>query len=121
MPSITTDVGSCRQLIEGLGEDDRAFGPAGAVVPIANPAAFAQAALDLLGDAQRWQAAQQAGLSRVRRFYTRAQMIDRYRALYDALAIAPDRMRRGRPFEAGCPVHHAGAGVVASGSSKEGR
>ncbi|KVF22182.1 glycosyl transferase family 1 [Burkholderia vietnamiensis] len=121
VPSITTDVGSCRQLIEGLEEDDRAFGPAGAVVPIANPAAFAQAALDLLGDTRRWQAAQQAGLSRVRRFYTRAQMIDRYRALYDALAIAPDRTRRGRPIEAGCPVHRAGAGVAASGSRKEGR
>jgi len=48
-------------------------------------------------------------------------MIDRYRALYDALAIAPDRMRRGQPFEAGCPVHRARAGVAASGSSKEGR
>ena len=48
-------------------------------------------------------------------------MIDRYRALYDALAIAPDRMRRGQSFEAGCPVNHAGAGVAASGSRKEGR
>jgi polysaccharide biosynthesis protein PelF len=108
VPSITTDVGSCRQLIEGLGDEDRALGSAGAVVPIANPAAFAQAVLDLLGDGPRWQAAQQAGIARVRQFYTRKQMIDQYRTLYDALTTAPDRPHDARGARgAGCPVHHA--------------
>jgi glycosyltransferase involved in cell wall biosynthesis len=112
VPSITTDVGSCRQLIEGYGDEDRALGAAGLVVPIANPAAFAQAVLELLGDPPRWRAAQAAGLARVRRFYTKAQMIDQYRALYERLAAAPTRTARGGSGEAGsgigCPVH-AGA------------
>lgn len=114
VPSITTDVGSCRQLIEGLTDEDRAFGSAGSVVPIANPAAFAQAVLDLLGDAPRWHAAQQAGIARVRRFYTRAQMIDQYRDLYERLAAAPDRPHgergargEGDASSGGCPVHAA--------------
>ncbi|WP_051377408.1 GT4 family glycosyltransferase PelF [Paraburkholderia dilworthii] len=117
VPSVTTDVGSCRQLIEGYGDEDRALGSAGSVVPIANPAAFAQAVLDLLGDEPRWLAAQQAGLARVRRFYTKKQMTDQYRVLYERLTAAPTRdgSEGGKAAAArgGCPVHHgalAGAG-----------
>jgi glycosyltransferase involved in cell wall biosynthesis len=106
IPSITTDVGSCRQLIEGYGDEDRTLGAAGSVVPIANPAAFAQAVLDLLGDEPRWLAAQQAGLQRVRRFYTKAQMIDQYRVLYQRLMAAPVRDAAAEGKQAGgCPMH----------------
>ncbi len=107
VPAITTDVGSCRQLIEGVDAEDRALGSAGMVVQLADPAAFAQAVLTLLADDARWQAAQQAGLARVRRYYTKAQMIDRYRTLYDRLAAMPDRERKGPGADAArCPMHH---------------
>lgn len=107
IPSITTDVGSCRQLIEGFSEEDRALGRAGAVVQIANAAAFAQAVVALLNDDARWLAAQAAGLARVRRYYTKAQMTGSYRTLYDQLAAAPDAKRGARnPASGGCPVHH---------------
>ncbi|PRH38811.1 glycosyl transferase family 1 [Burkholderia vietnamiensis] len=107
VPSITTDVGSCRQLIEGMDEEDRALGVAGAVVPIANPAAFATAVLDLFADNARWHAAQRAGLARVRRYYTKPQMIERYRLLYERLSAVPDREPTvGSAARAvGCPVH----------------
>ena len=122
IPSITTDVGSCRQLIEGFTEEDRALGAAGAVVPIANPAAFAQAVVALLNDDARWLTAQQAGLARVRRYYTKAQMTDSYRALYDKLAAAPDAAhgKRGGAV-GGCPVHHgapAGAHAAQTGETR---
>ncbi|MGF6768427.1 glycosyltransferase involved in cell wall biosynthesis [Paraburkholderia sp. GAS199] len=108
VPSITTDVGSCRQLIEGVDEEDRALGSAGAVVQLADPAAFAQAVLALLADGTRWQAAQQAGLARVRRYYTKKQMIDRYRTLYERLSALPDRERSGSANDAArCPMHHS--------------
>ncbi|OWJ59646.1 GT4 family glycosyltransferase PelF [Paraburkholderia caledonica] len=113
VPSITTDVGSCRQLIDGYGDEDRALGSAGSVVPIANPAAFAQAVLDLLGDEPRWLAAQQAGLARVQRFYTKKQMIDQYRVLYERLTAAPTRDGResgnAAAARGGCPMHHGNA------------
>jgi polysaccharide biosynthesis protein PelF len=108
LPSITTDVGACRQMIEGYGEEDRALGVAGGVVPIANPAAFAQAVIDLLGDEPRWLAAQKAGLERVRRFYTKAMMIDQYRSLYERLMSAPTRDQsatRDAAAKGGCPMH----------------
>ncbi|HEY3599433.1 MAG TPA: glycosyl transferase family 1, partial [Paraburkholderia sp.] len=95
-------------------DEDRALGAAGLVVPIANPAAFAQAVLELLGDEPRWLAAQQAGLARVRRFYTKAQMIDQYRVLYERLAAAPDRTDR-KGGAAGCPMH-LDAPATASGA-----
>jgi glycosyltransferase involved in cell wall biosynthesis len=91
VPCVSTDVGSCRQLIEGHGDEDRAFGAAGAVVRIADPQALAEAALPLLTDAARWQAASRAGIARVERYYTQPLMFDRYRALYtEAIgAVAP--------------------------------
>jgi glycosyltransferase involved in cell wall biosynthesis len=105
VPAITTDVGSCRQLIEGMDDEDRALGRAGLIVKLANPAAFAQAVLALLGDDARWNAAQAAGLARVARYYTREQMVERYRALYDKLLASPGRSKGGA---ARCPVdHHA--------------
>jgi hypothetical protein len=100
-------VGSCRQLIEGADEEDRALGSAGMVVQLADPAAFAQAVLALLADDARWLAAQQAGLARVRRYYTKTQMIDSYRTLYDRLAAMPDRERNGQGTGAArCPIDH---------------
>jgi len=104
IPAVTTDVGSCRQLIEGFSDEDRALGSAGAVVQIANPAAFAQALLSLLGDETRWYAAQRTGLERVRRYYAKEHMIEPYRIIYERLSAAPDRRARGAA--ARCPVHH---------------
>ncbi|WP_244146464.1 GT4 family glycosyltransferase PelF [Paraburkholderia sp. BCC1876] len=84
VPSVTTDVGSCRQLIYGLDGEDAALGAAGRVVQIADPRALAEAALDLL-DERNWHAAQKAGIARVERFYTQDQMVGSYRELYARL------------------------------------
>lgn len=82
VPVISTDVGSCRELIEGAGERDRAIGMAGRVTPIADPEGTARAALDLLEDEAAWRRASLAALARVRRFYTQEQMFESYRQLY---------------------------------------
>jgi glycosyltransferase involved in cell wall biosynthesis len=89
VPSVTTDVGSCRQLIYGLEGDDAALGAAGRVVQIADPRALAEAALDLL-DEDNWRAAQQAGIARVERYYTQDQMVGSYRDLYARLTAQAD-------------------------------
>ena len=90
VPTVTTDVGSCRQLVYGLDEEDQALGPSGEVVGIADPQALAEAALRLLGDEAAWHRAAQAGITRVERYYTHPVMFSRYRAVYDrALGLAP--------------------------------
>jgi glycosyltransferase involved in cell wall biosynthesis len=82
VPTISTDVGSCRQLVEGLSVEDRALGSAGAIVNIADPQALADAAVLLLQDKAAWQAASAAGIARVERFYTDEMMFGHYRAVY---------------------------------------
>ena len=85
VPAVSTDVGSCRQLIEGLDEEDRAFGKAGSVVGIADPEALGKAVAHLLSDTQAWHEAQQAGIRRVETLYTQQQMFGSYRELYQGL------------------------------------
>ena len=82
LPCLATDVGACRELLEGGGPEDKALGPSGAVVPIADPEATARAAIRLLSDEAAWRAAQKAGQERVERYYTLTSMFDQYRSIY---------------------------------------
>ena len=84
VPCVASDVGCCRELIEGTGAEDRVLGPAGAIVDIADPEATARAAIELVGDPVRWHAAQRAGIARVERFYTQKQMLERYSGIYES-------------------------------------
>ena len=83
VPAVTTDVGSCRQLIYGLDGEDAALGASGEVVGIADSQAMAEAIVGLLGDPVRWHAAARAGMARVETYYTHPAMFGRYRAIYD--------------------------------------
>ena len=83
VPAVSTDVGSCRQLVEGLDAEDQALGHSGKIVPIADPQQLADAALSLLTDPVAWQAASLAAVARVERYYTDTMMFDRYRAVYE--------------------------------------
>ncbi len=90
VPAISTDVGSCRQLIYGLDDADRALGPAGVVVPVATPQDLADRALLLLGHTDMWQMARRSAIARVEKYYTDTLMFDRYRQVYtQALARSP--------------------------------
>ncbi len=94
LPCLATDVGACRELLEGSGDEDRALGPSGAVVPIADPEATAREAIRLLSDQELWQKAQTAGLERVKRYYTLDSMFDAYRNIYDQhLSASPEASR----------------------------
>ncbi|WP_084072848.1 GT4 family glycosyltransferase PelF [Pandoraea pulmonicola] len=81
VPVVATDVGACRQLIEGEGDEDRALGRAGRVVPMADPEALARAIVDVLEPAE-WHAARRAGMARVERYYRLDMMRDAYHTLY---------------------------------------
>jgi glycosyltransferase involved in cell wall biosynthesis len=82
VPAVSTDVGSCRQLIYGLDEEDKSFGSAGRVVGIADPQALAEAALELLTDDTAWKAASEAGVKRVETYYTQEKMFASYHSIY---------------------------------------
>ena len=90
VPTISTDVGSCRQLIEGLTPEDQALGHSGAVVNIADPQSLADAALALLSNHEAWHAASQAGIARVERYYTDEMMFGHYRKVYEKAKQTPE-------------------------------
>jgi glycosyltransferase involved in cell wall biosynthesis len=83
LPVVATDVGACRDLLEGNEPEDRALGPAGAIVPMVDHDALAHVAYGLLTDRTRWLAAQQAGITRIERYYQQSRVIDGYRAIYN--------------------------------------
>ena len=87
IPYVTTNVGDCRALLEGEREDDH-FGPAGLVVPVMNSEAMARAILRLIRDPKRMRRMGQAGRKRVEAYYSRQDMLDAYREIYERLKEA---------------------------------
>lgn len=85
LPVLATDVGACRDLIDGKEPADRALGRAGDLVPISDQDALAHAAFVLLTDPVRWRAAQQAGIARVERYYEQSRVIGSYREIYQRI------------------------------------
>ncbi|SEK42239.1 GT4 family glycosyltransferase PelF [Nitrosovibrio tenuis] len=83
LPVVTTDVGACREIVEGNSDEDCALGCAGIVTPIADPEATATAVITLLTDENRWHAAKRAGIQRVETYYTQSRMLDSYKSVYD--------------------------------------
>jgi glycosyltransferase involved in cell wall biosynthesis len=83
LPVVTTDVGACREIVEGNSAEDRALGSAGIVTPIADPEATAAGIVTLLTDEDRWYEAQKAGARRIEKYYTQARMLDSYKRIYD--------------------------------------
>ena len=83
LPVVTTDVGACREIVEGNTDEDRALGSAGIVTPIADPEATAAAVIAMLTDENRWYAAQKAGFQRVENYYTQSRMLESYEKIYD--------------------------------------
>ena len=89
LPVIATDVGACREMIEGRSDDDRRIGPSGVVTRVAAPKETAAAMVRLARDVRaRWQMGA-AGHQRVTAYYQRKDMLARYRALYEGLIEAP--------------------------------
>lgn len=81
VPVIATDVGACRELIEG-GPEDRNLGPSGIVTRVANPLETAAALACLARDPELRAAMGRAGLRRVAARYQQTQVVATYDSLY---------------------------------------
>lgn len=78
-PAVTTDVGCCRELLEGVTDD---FGTAGYCVPPMHQSAMAEAILTMCRNAAERKRMGEAGQKRVGANYRHAQMLERYEALF---------------------------------------
>ncbi|MFO0069510.1 MAG: GT4 family glycosyltransferase PelF, partial [Alphaproteobacteria bacterium] len=82
IPIVATDVGACREIIEGLPEESPALGAGGIVTPLASPVATAEAILTLLADPTRYEAASRAIKQRIAEYYNEGAQNQSYRNLY---------------------------------------
>jgi glycosyltransferase involved in cell wall biosynthesis len=85
LPVVATDVGACRELIEGGDERDRALGASGIVTRVASPAETAAAFIRLARDPELRLAMGRAGRARVEARYQLHQVIERYDSLYASM------------------------------------
>jgi glycosyltransferase involved in cell wall biosynthesis len=85
LPVIASDVGACREMIEGRLAEDRALGPSGIVTRVAAPKETAAAMVMLAKDSRLRRRMGMAGRKRVTTFYQRREMLAKYRALYGAM------------------------------------
>ena len=93
LPAVTTDVGSCREIIEGF-EDDPVIGHGGIVVHACDPKATAQALATILLDDEKRTEMGRIMQQRIRNLYHK----DRVRRLYENLYA---ELARELPVESG--------------------
>jgi glycosyltransferase involved in cell wall biosynthesis len=94
IPFVATDVGSCREIIEGRPDETPRLGPGGIVTRLVAPAEIAAAVGSLLRDAGRRRRYGETLRERVRRVYTSERAADAYRELYHQHVRAPSRALR---------------------------
>ena len=85
VPVIATDVGACRELVEGGGDADRRLGPSGICTRVANPASTAAALRTLAKHPELRAAMGRAGLARVTARYQLQQVVASYDTLYTSM------------------------------------
>lgn len=86
VPVIATDVGACRELIEGSDELDRKLGPSGIVTRVANPTETAAAMCVMARNPELRAAMGRNGHARVNARYQLQHVVARYDALYASMA-----------------------------------
>lgn len=92
-PCVTTEVGCCRELLEGAPGDD--FGVAGFVTPPMYRKGLADAMERMCTSRARRIEMGERGQRRVATYFLHEQMLTNYRALYDETACAFNLPREG--------------------------
>jgi glycosyltransferase involved in cell wall biosynthesis len=93
VPTVATDVGACREMIEGRRDEVPALGPGGAITGLADPQATGRALARLLRD-KEWRLRCASAIKRRVELYYNKKTIDRiYGELYHRYRDAPDAKR----------------------------
>ncbi|MGF1701206.1 GT4 family glycosyltransferase PelF [Photobacterium makurazakiensis] len=90
IPCIATEVGACREIIDGAAGEDATIGSAGEIIPIASPIEGAEAIVKVLSNREAWLNAGDIGKERVTRYYDEEMMYGSYRQLYKEATCGRD-------------------------------
>jgi polysaccharide biosynthesis protein PelF len=88
IPFVSTNVGSCLEIIEGRSDEDPPLGSGGFVTPVVAPGGIADALERLLRDHELRRQFGRTLRQRVQRYYTSEQAAAAYRDLYGDLLLA---------------------------------
>lgn len=83
IPTVASDVGSCRELLEGVSEEDKKLGKSGIICPFHSAPDTADAIVKLLTDDDLYESMSEVGRKRVTKYYDIKDMINSYRNLYE--------------------------------------
>ncbi|WP_416896496.1 MAG: GT4 family glycosyltransferase PelF [Minwuia sp.] len=94
IPCVSTDVGSCRDMLYGMPDEEPKLGRGGAITPLANPAETGRALAALLKDPDTLNSACNAIRERVRLYYNKVEIDRIYNELYlEHIAMPVDDIR----------------------------
>ena len=82
IPTVATNVGACREMLVGKSDESPYLGASGIVTALSNPAATANAVLQLLTDRDLYERCGTAARERVTHYYNKNDQHASYRALY---------------------------------------
>jgi len=94
IPFVATNVGSCREIIEGRSDENPPLGPGGFITPLVTPGKIADAVERLLGDSALRQTYGDNLRNRVRSTYTSERASRAYTELYRELRDRPTAQPR---------------------------
>ncbi|MEZ5818166.1 MAG: GT4 family glycosyltransferase PelF [Hyphomicrobiaceae bacterium] len=94
IPFVATNVGSCREILDGRPDESPPLGPGGLVTGLVAPAEIADAIARLLLDPDLRRQYGATLRERVRRIYTSERAADAYTTLYRHHIAAPTRLTR---------------------------
>jgi glycosyltransferase involved in cell wall biosynthesis len=96
IPTVSTDVGACREMISGADNEQPKLGAGGAVVPLSNPQAVAHALLQLLTQPEYRAQCGRAITARVHRYYSKPDQSRAYAEIYQQLTDPVQPMQKKR-------------------------
>ncbi|PIR21609.1 MAG: group 1 glycosyl transferase [Deltaproteobacteria bacterium CG11_big_fil_rev_8_21_14_0_20_47_16] len=83
IPVVASDVGACREMLEGRDPEDIAIGPGGIVTEVSNAESTAEAIVKLLSDRVLQKRCSEAARIRVHRYYNQDDLLSRYLNCYE--------------------------------------
>ena len=82
IPVVASDVGACRELLEGRTPEDKKLGPSGIATRVADPVGTAKGMISILSNPRLRAEMAQAGQKRVEQFYRESDLNRKYLAIY---------------------------------------
>jgi len=91
IPSVSSDVGACKELLYGRTREDKALGRSGIITNIGSPGETAEAICEIVSNKELHSQMAESGIQRVDKYYREELLIRSYRELYNQYSESVDK------------------------------